>query len=72
METYDLAIRHGTHAHGVIDVTEAHNPHLFAKRGKTPALFFGSRGHCQEIILRESGFGSGSIGQPQPIGVPAA
>jgi alkylation response protein AidB-like acyl-CoA dehydrogenase len=56
IESYDLAIRHGTQVHGAIGVTEEHDLHLFAKRAKTLALSFGSLAHCQERILAAHGF----------------
>jgi alkylation response protein AidB-like acyl-CoA dehydrogenase len=56
IESYDLAIRHGTQVHGAIAVTEEHVLPLYAKRSKTLALAFGSLGHYQEQILKESGY----------------
>lgn len=56
IESYDLAIRHGTQVHGAIAVTEEHDLQLFAKRAKTLALAFGSLAHYQERILAANGF----------------
>jgi alkylation response protein AidB-like acyl-CoA dehydrogenase len=56
IESYDLAIRHGTQAHGAIAVTEEHALPLYAKRAKTLALAYGGLAHYQEQILKESGY----------------
>jgi len=60
IESYDLAIRHGTQTHGAIAVTAEHDLPLYAKRAKTLALAFGGLGHYQEVILRESGYSTGT------------
>jgi alkylation response protein AidB-like acyl-CoA dehydrogenase len=57
IESYELAIRHGTQVHGAIAVTLEHDLQLFAKRAKTLALSFGSLAHYQERILAAHGFG---------------
>lgn len=60
IESYTDVIRHGTQVHGAIAVTEEHTLPMFAKRAMTLAQAFGGLGHYHEIILRESGYATGT------------
>jgi alkylation response protein AidB-like acyl-CoA dehydrogenase len=60
IESYTEVIRHGTQTHGAIGVTEEHDLPLFAKRAMTLAQAFGAVGHYHEVILRESGYATGT------------
>jgi alkylation response protein AidB-like acyl-CoA dehydrogenase len=62
IESYSEVIRHGIQTHGAIGVTEEHDLPLFAKRAMTLAQAFGSASYYHEVILRESGYGTGTEG----------